>query len=75
MVPLSNDPNAPNPAGYTPIQLAAKKGMVKIVKILAPFSDDPNETDPDGLQFKGQWEMEQLKLWRFWHHCQKIQIL
>ena len=41
--------NAPKPEGWTPIQLAAKKGFTEIVKILASKVDNPNAIAPNGL--------------------------
>ena len=42
MAPLTDNPNASNNSGYTPIHLAARCGHTEIVKILAPLSDNPN---------------------------------
>ena len=39
---LTNNPNAPDEYGRTPIYLAAFKGHTEIVKILTPLSDAPN---------------------------------
>ena len=49
MAPLSNNPNAPDPRGYTPIARAAFRGDKEIIEILAPLShDDVNSPDPKG---------------------------
>ena len=41
-LPLTDNPNAPNNFGVTPIHLAAKYGHTEIVKFLAPLTDNPN---------------------------------
>ena len=45
---LTDNPNAPNQWGDTPIYWAAHNGHTEIVKILAPLTDDPNAPDEDG---------------------------
>ena len=42
LVPLIDNPNAPDEVGWTPIHEAAWKGSSEIVKILAPLADNPN---------------------------------
>ena len=42
LVPLTNNPNAPNHYGSTPIYWAAMLVHTEIVKILAPFVDNPH---------------------------------
>ena len=42
MAPLTDNPNAPDKDGDTPIYLAARNGLTEIVKILAPLTDNPN---------------------------------
>ena len=41
MAPLTDNPNAPNRYGETPIWLAACRGYIDIVKFLAPLTDNP----------------------------------
>ena len=48
MVPLTNNPNAPNKYGDSPIHMAENNGNIGIVKILAPLTDNPNAADEDG---------------------------
>ena len=45
---LTENPNAPNTDGETPICWAARHGHTEIVKILAPLTDNPNDTDEYG---------------------------
>ena len=61
LIPLTNNPNAPNERGFTPIHRAASRGQIDIIKLLAPFSEDPNAPDPDG------WTPIQLAT-RSWSH-------
>ena len=42
MVPLTDNPNAPNDCGKTPIHWAARTGHTEIVKILAPLKNNTN---------------------------------
>merc|ERR1712062_292951 len=42
MAPLTDNPNAPNNNGRTPIYSAACYGFTEIVNILAPLTDDIN---------------------------------
>ena len=42
LAPLTDNPNAPNKYGSTPIHEAAMNGHTEIVKILAPLTDNPN---------------------------------
>ena len=45
LAPLTDNPNAPNEDGETPIYCAARKGYTEIVKFLAPLTDNPNAPD------------------------------
>ena len=49
VAPLTNNPNAPNEDGSTPIHLAAWKGYTEIVKILVPLTDNPNAPNNKGI--------------------------
>ena len=48
LAPLTDNPNAPNKYGETPIQWAALMGYTEIVKILVPLTDNPNAPDRYG---------------------------
>ena len=48
MAPLTDNPNAPNDRGETPIYWAAKNGYIEIVKILAPLADKLNAPNNNG---------------------------
>ena len=48
LAPLTDNPNAPNIDGKTPIYWAAKRGHIEIVKILAPLTENPNVPDKNG---------------------------
>ena len=48
LAPLTDNPNAPDENGRTPIYFAAHKGHTEIVKILTPLTDNPNTSDKDG---------------------------
>ena len=48
LIPLTDNPNAPDNDGRTPIHWAAFYGHTKIVKIFVPLTDDPNAPDKDG---------------------------
>ena len=48
LAPLTDDPNAPDKNGDTPIHHAANEGYTKIVKILAPLTDNPNAPNKNG---------------------------
>ena len=48
LAPLSENPNAPNKHGVTPIFPAGIMRHAEIVKILVPFIDNPNASDKDG---------------------------
>ena len=48
MVPLTDNPNAPDKDGETPIHWAAYNGHKEIVKILAPLKDNPNAANEWG---------------------------
>ena len=69
-------PNAPNRYGETPIFRAASERHTKIVKILAPLTDNPNAPDVDGrtpiywAALRGKTEI--VKTWPL---CQAILIL
>ena len=43
-----NDPNAPNISGDTPIYIAAGKGYLYLVQILAALTDNPNAPNSYG---------------------------
>ena len=45
---MTDDPNAPDKSGASPIHAAAQKGHIEIVKILAPLTDNPNAPKNDG---------------------------
>ena len=49
LAPLTENPNAPNAFGLTPIQKAAFHSYSEIVKILAPLSKNPNSPNPYGF--------------------------
>ena len=46
---LIDGPSAPNPNGTTPINWAAGRGHIGIIKILASFTDNPNAPDRNGF--------------------------
>jgi len=48
LAPLTDNPNAPDIDGETPIHWAAENGHTEIVKILAPLTDNPNARDDCG---------------------------
>ena len=48
LVPLTDNPNAPDEDGKTLTYEAACNGHTKIVKILVPLTDNPNSPDKDG---------------------------
>ena len=48
LAPLTDDPNAPNKLGRTPIHWASYNGNIEIIKILAPLTDNPNAPNKDG---------------------------
>ena len=45
---MTNNPNAPDNNGATPIYWAAVNGHTEIVKILVPLTDNPNAPNKDG---------------------------
>ena len=47
LAPLTNNFNAQNEYGQTPIHSAAYFGHTEIVKILVPLTDNPNASDKD----------------------------
>ena len=48
LAPLTENPNAPNENGDTPIFWAARHGRTEIVKTLAPLTYNPNAPDTNG---------------------------
>ena len=44
LVPLTDNPNAPNKCGVTPSHWAAINVNIEIFKIFAPVTDNPNQT-------------------------------
>ena len=48
LAPLTDNFNAPDSCGRTPIHWAARKGHTEMVKILAPLTDNPNAPDNCG---------------------------
>ena len=48
LAPLTDNPNAPDENGRTPIHNAAYWGHIEMVKILVPWTDNPNAPDKDG---------------------------
>ena len=49
LAPLTDNPNAPDEGGRTPIYKAAMNGHTEIVKILAPLTENPNAPDEYGV--------------------------
>ena len=49
LAPLTDNPNAPNIFGLTPIYRAACMGQTEIVKILAPLTDNPYAPNEYGI--------------------------
>ena len=49
LAPLYDNPNAPDPSGWTPIHYAARNGQAEVLRILAPLSENPNEPYPDHM--------------------------
>ena len=45
---MTDNPNAPDKNGTTPIHRAARNGHAEIVKILVPLTDNPNARNEDG---------------------------
>ena len=45
LAPLTQNPNAPDKNGRTPIFEGARRGYTEIVKILAPLTENPNASD------------------------------
>ena len=45
---MTDNPNAPDEDGKTPIYVAAFNGNTEIVKILVPLTDNPNAPDNFG---------------------------
>ena len=66
LAPLTNNLNAQNEYGQTPIHFAAFIGHTEIVKTLASFTDNPNAPDKDGrtpiylAAFKGHTEIVKI---------------
>ena len=50
LTPLTDNPNAPNIHGDTPIYWAAWNGHSEIVEILVPLTDIPNAPNENGEQ-------------------------
>ena len=48
LAPLTDNPNAPDNFGQTPIYWAVHNGHTEIVKILAPLTDNPNPAENNG---------------------------
>ena len=48
LAPLTDNPNAPDKYGNTPIHKAAQYGHTEIIKILGPLTDKPNSTNISG---------------------------
>ena len=68
LAPLTENPNAPNSWGLTPIHWAAFWGHTENVKILAPLTDNPNA--PDGIFGKTPIYLAALK-----GHTEIVKIL
>ena len=49
LIDVSNNPNAPNNLGTTPIFIAAKKNHIEVVKLLMKLSENPNAPRNDGV--------------------------
>ena len=49
LAPLTDNPNAPDEYGETPIIMATCLGHTEIVKILAPLTDNPNASNKYGM--------------------------
>ena len=49
LAPLTDNPNAPDRNGDTPIHEAAENGHTEIVKILVPLTDNPNAPNNKGI--------------------------
>ena len=45
---MTDNPNAPNNDGNTPIFEAAREGQSDVIKILAPLTDNPNAANRNG---------------------------
>ena len=48
LVCLTDNPNASDENGSTPIYWAAMRGHIEIVKIMAPLTDNPNAPNNNG---------------------------
>ena len=48
LAPLTDNPNAPDENGWTPIHEAALNGHTEIVKILTPLTNNPNAPNNNG---------------------------
>ena len=48
LVTFTDNPNAPDVGGWTPIHFAAYRGHTEIVKILASFPGNPNAPSNNG---------------------------
>ena len=66
LAPLTENPNAPNKNGWTPIYWAACYGHTEIVKVLAPLTDNPNAPSKFGItplcgaKFNGNTEIVKI---------------
>ena len=49
LAPLTNNPNAADEGGVTPIHTAAMCGKIEIIKILVPLTKNPNAADERGV--------------------------
>ena len=49
MAPISKNPNAKDPEGWTPIARAATNCQLEFVKALVPYCDNPNAVSFDGF--------------------------
>ena len=45
LIPLTDNPNAPDEEGATPIHWAAYTQNIEIVEVLGPLTDNPNAPD------------------------------
>ena len=61
------NPNAPAPCGFTPLQEAAREGHAEVVKFLSKFTENPNESDP--------WGITPLKAASQKNHHEVVQVL
>ena len=66
LAPISKNPNAKDPEGWTPIARAATNCQLEFVKALVPYCDNPNAVSFDGftplqrfvtLDFFNSWQL------------------